>query len=739
MPKGRKASILFAAVLTFAGTASLAPQIRPRANRLIHEKSPYLLQHAYNPVDWYPWGDAAFDKAKKENKPIFLSIGYSTCHWCHVMERESFSSPELAAVMNRHFVSIKVDREERPDIDRIYMSFVQATTGGGGWPMSVFLTPDRKPFFGGTYFPPEDRFGRPGFRTVLLRIAEAWEKDRDKIARSADDVTKKLAALAKPEPVSVAAPQKAVLDKAYQQLRSSYDRGNGGFGGAPKFPRPVIFNFLTRYWARTGEKPALDMTLETLRAMARGGIHDHLGGGFHRYSTDNVWFVPHFEKMLYDQAQLATAYADAYQITHDPFFATVTRDILDYVLRDMRAPEGGFYSAEDADSLVEKGKPEHAEGAFYVWEAGEIERALGPERAAIFRFDYGVEKHGNVPGRQDPQGELKGKNILAARHTPAETAAKFGKKEGEVARILAESRQKLFAARSLKPRPSRDDKVLTAWNGLMISALSRAAQALEETRYAEAAVQAAAMVRSKLFDPVSGKLRRRYRAGHTSSDGFLDDYAFLIQGLLDLYETTFNVAWLSWAIALEEKQDALFWDAKEGGYFDTTGGDSTVLFRTRDDSDGAEPAASSIAAMNLLRLWQVTDRKEWRDKADRTFQIFAERLEAAPHALPQLAVALDFSLSKPRQVVIAGEPGAPDTREMLGVVRRRFLPSKVLFLADGTAGQKQLAKWLPFFNSVSRKDGRATAYVCENYVCKLPTTDARIFERQLTETPAQKP
>ena len=719
--------------------AALLPAGSPRANRLIHEKSPYLLQHAYNPVDWYPWGDAAFEKAKGENKPIFLSVGYSTCHWCHVMERESFSNPELAAVMNRHFVSIKVDREERPDIDRIYMSFVQATTGGGGWPMSVFLTPDRKPFFGGTYFPPEDSRGRPGFRTVLLRMAEAWEKDRGKIVQSADDVTKKLAEMTNPEPASHPALQRSVLDKAYQQLEASYDRTNGGFDGAPKFPRPVIFNFLTRYWARTGEKPALDMTLATLHAMARGGMHDQLGGGFHRYSTDDVWFVPHFEKMLYDQAQLVIAYAEAYQITRDPFFAAVTRDILDYALRDMRAPEGGFFSAEDADSLVEKGKLEQAEGAFYVWKAEEIDRALGPERATIFRFHFGVEPGGNVPPSRDVQGELKGRNILSLRHTPAETAEKFTKKESEVARILEESRQKLFAVRAQRPRPLRDDKILTAWNGLMISALSRAAQVLEDTRYAEAAVQAAGMVRSKLFDSASGKLKRRYRAGETSTDGFLDDYAFLIQSLLDLYETTFNVAWLSWAIALEEKQDALFWDPGSGGYFDTTGGDSSVLFRTRDDSDGAEPAASSVVAMNLLRLWQATDRKDWREKADRTFLVFAERLEAAPHALPQLAVALDFSLSKPKQVVIAGDPGAPDTREMLGVVRRRFIPAKVLFLADGAAGQKQLAKWLPFFESVSRKDGRATAYVCEDYVCKLPTTDAKIFERQLTGKPTPKP
>ncbi len=717
---------------------ALATTAKPKAmagerhtNRLIHEKSPYLLQHAHNPVDWFPWGEAAFEKAQREQKPVFLSVGYSTCHWCHVMEQESFCNPALAEIQNRHFVSIKVDREERPDIDRIYMSFVQATTGGGGWPMSVFLTPDRKPFFGGTYFPPEDRYGRPGFRTVLLRVAEAWEKDREKIIQSANQVTRALQDSLKRGGATSSVLQKSVLDKAYKQFGASYDTTFGGFGSAPKFPRPVIFNFLLRYYARTGEKPALEMTLQTLRAMARGGLHDHVGGGFHRYSTDRTWHVPHFEKMLYDQAQLSISYADAYQITREPSFAATMRDILDYVLRDLRAPEGGFYSAEDADSLFERGRPEHGEGAFYTWTAAEIRQVLGSDTAAIFNFVYGAEADGNVPSSQDIQGELKGRNVLIVRHSWSETAQKFRISETGVQRLLEQARQKLFAARSRRPRPALDDKILTAWNGLMISAFARAGQILEQPRYVSAATAAASMIRSKLSDARTGKLRRRYRLGDVAIDGFLDDYAFFIQGLLDLYEASFEVEWLSWAVALQEKQDELFWDAKEGGYFSTSGADSSLLLRTRDDYDGAEPAPSSVSAMNLLRLSQIANRKEWREKAEKIFGSSARLLETQPQALPQLSAALDFDLAKPKQIIIAGQPGAPDTRELLRLVHQRFLPNKILFLADGREGQRELAKWLPFLEGVSPKGGRATAYICEDYVCKLPTSDPKVVARLL--------
>jgi hypothetical protein len=679
-------------------------------------------------VDWYPWGDEAFEKARREEKPIFLSIGYSTCHWCHVMERESFSDPAMAELMNRHFVSIKVDREERPDVDRLYMSFVVATTGSGGWPMTVLLTPDLKPFFGGTYFPPDH------LRTLLQRAAETWEQERHKVVASAGRLTQALEEYANASATAGIRFDQAVLDKTYQRIRAGYDSTYGGFGGAPKFPRPVVFNFLLRYHARTEEKAPMEMTLHTLRAMARGGVHDHIGGGFHRYSTDRTWHVPHFEKMLYDQAQLASSYLDAYQITHDPFFAEVARDILDYVLRDMRGDHGAFFSAEDADSLLERGKPEHAEGAFYVWDAKEIGRSLGPD-AAVFNYYYGVEAAGNVSSGQDIRGELTGKNILVVRHTVAETAAKFGKPEADVRARLAAARKKLFESRSRRPRPPLDDKVLTAWNGLMISALARAAQVLDEPRYLAAAESAAGFVRANLYDSKTGTLKRRYREGEAAIGGFLEDYAFLIQGSLDLYETSFRIEWLAWAVQLQEKQEQAFWDADVGGYFATDGSDRSLLYRTRDDYDGAEPAANSVAALNLLRLWQMTDRTQWKEKAEKTFAAFSQLLQESPQMVPQLVAAMDFSLSKPKQIVIAGEPTAKDTHALLRLVHARYLPNKILLLADGGAGQKQLTRWLPFLESVRKKDGRATAYICENYVCKLPAADPRVVARLLHGRP----
>src|SRR5262245_58147250 len=424
-------------------------------NRLIHEKSPYLLMHAHNPVDWYPWGEEAFAKARREQNPIFLSVGYYTCHWCHVMERESFSDPAIAEIMNRYFVSIKVDREERPDVDRVYMNFVEATTGSGGWPMSVFLTPELKPFSGGTYYP------RAVFPALLERVADAWQKDRGKIIQSADQVTQALQQFVNVNAGNASKLQAQVLDKTYQQIKASYDPTYGGFGRAPKFPRPVTFNFLLRYYVRTGQRDALEMTLHTLRGMAAGGMHDHIGGGFHRYSTDATWHVPHFEKMLYDQAQLAISYLEAYQITHDQFFADTAKDMLEFVRREMSGPEGAFYSALDADSLIEADKPEHGEGAFYVWKASEIEQILGRDEAAAFDFRYGVEPSGNVPPQQDMQGELKGKNVFIERHSLAESAKRFGKSEAEIRTLLDAARKKLFQVRSRRPRPPLDDKVIT--------------------------------------------------------------------------------------------------------------------------------------------------------------------------------------------------------------------------------------------------------------------------------------
>ena len=703
-------------------------------NRLAHEKSPYLLQHAHNPVDWYPWGEEAFAKARSENKPIFLSIGYSTCHWCHVMAHESFENEDVAAFMNREFVNIKVDREERPDVDRVYMTFVQATTGGGGWPMSVWLTPDLKPFVGGTYFPPEDRYGQPAFKTVLERVATAWKENHDKIVEQGGKI---VAALRESQSTATAEGKidAAVLDSAYQQIDRSYDPKEGGFGNAPKFPRPVTLNFLTRFYARDpkreSSKHALEMTLFTLRKMAAGGMHDHIGGGFHRYSVDRYWHVPHFEKMLYDQAQLAVAYLDAFQITRDQKYEAVARDILDYVARDMTSKEGGFFSAEDADSPVvggigDPGHEKTAEGAFYVWTKKEIDAALG-DAAEIFDFHYGVQAHGNAPEGSDPQDEFRGKNILIERHTIAETANQFRKTEEEIGKLLAQSREKLFSIRSKRPRPHLDDKIISAWNGLMISAYARGAQVLDEPRYLEIATRAAKFLQANLFDPSQKTLYRNYRGGRSDIEGFADDYAFVIQGLLNLYEASFDVEWLKFATQLQETQDRLFFDEKNGGYFSTSGKDESVFLRMKDDNDGAEAAASSVAALNLLRLAQFRDdpAAAGAERARKTIDAFATTLSHFPSAMPLMLVALDYSLSKPRQIVIAGKEDVPETKALVKEVHRHFLPNTVLFLADGAEAQRYLGDKNEAIRAMSPIDGKSAAYVCENFTCKAPVTDPK--------------
>ncbi|MFN2623063.1 MAG: thioredoxin domain-containing protein [Chthoniobacterales bacterium] len=697
-------------------------------NRLSREKSPYLLQHAENPVDWFPWGEEAFAKARAENKPVFLSIGYSTCHWCHVMAHESFESAEVAAVMNREFVNIKVDREERPDVDRVYMTFVQATTGGGGWPMSVWLTPELKPFVGGTYFPPEDRWGQPGFTKVLERIAAAWKQDHEKISEQG---TKIIAALEQ-SVAGIADPGqrlgRKILDAAYQQIARSYDAHEGGFSVAPKFPRPVTLNFLARVYARKPDsdsgKHALEMNQFTLRKMAAGGMHDHLGGGFHRYSVDAYWHVPHFEKMLYDQAQLAVAYLEAFQITRDPLFESVARDVLDYVRRDMTAKDGGFFSAEDADSVVPDNPAKKAEGAFYVWDKKEIDAALGPA-AEVFNFHYAVKAEGNVPAGGDPHGEFTGKNILIELGSIGASAKHFGKEEAEVREILGKARDTLFKIRAKRPRPHLDDKIITAWNGLMISAFARAAQILDDARYLEAASRATKFLRAELYDSSRKILFRNYREGRSAIEGFADDYAFLIQALLDLYEASFDVDWLRWAIELQETQDRLFFDNQRGGYFSGAGNDPSILLRLKEDNDSAEPAASSVAAVNLLRLAQIRNDERFYERAEKTIDAFAPQIGHFASAMPQMLVALDLSLSKPRQIVIAGQPDSAATRALTAEVHRHFVPNKVLLLADGGDSQRYLEEKLEALRGMKPIDGKPAAYVCENFTCKAPVTDPK--------------
>jgi len=680
-------------------------------NRLAREKSPYLLQHAENPVDWYPWGEEAFAKAERENKPIFLSIGYSTCHWCHVMERESFENPSIAEVLNASFVPVKVDREERPDVDRVYMLFVQASTGSGGWPMSVFLTPRRKPFFGGTYFPPDNRYGRPGFRAILENLAAAWHQDPRGMEQSGAQILSRLTQYATQ---SDAGPQPGpdALEAGYYAFRRMFDPRHGGFGGAPKFPRPSVHNFLLRYHAAAGSQEALDMVLATLREMAKGGMHDHLGGGFHRYSVDDRWFVPHFEKMLYDQAQLAISCLEAFQITREGRYAAVARDIFSYVQRDLAHPAGAFFSAEDADSAADAAHPhEQREGAFYVWTRAEIDAALAGPDSEMFCFRFGVEENGNV--EEDPHGEFPGRNILFEAHSIEETAQRFALAPDQVRERLQQSSAKLFDVRGARPRPHLDDKILTAWNALMISAFAKGAQILEEPRYLDAAQSAAAFLRQNLWDPSRSTLLRRFRDGESAIDGFLDDYAFLSNALLDLYETSFDAADLHFAVLLAERAIELFEDRENGAFFSTPAS-GVLILRLKDDYDGAEPSGNSILALVLLRLARITGRDDFRRAAGRTLEAFASRLNSAGAGVPQMLVALAFALDRPREIVLT----APDP-EMLRALRRHFLPSAVILLS------REAPQPMPPL------DGQPTAYVCENYACRLPVTQSATLESQL--------
>jgi uncharacterized protein len=666
------------------------------SNQLAAATSPYLLQHKDNPVDWHEWNAAAFARAQSENKPVFLSIGYSTCHWCHVMAHESFESPEVAAVLNEFFVSIKVDREERPDIDRLYMAFVQATTGSGGWPMSVWLTPNGEPFFGGTYFPPTDRYGRPGFVTVLERIADIWARERENVLAQGANVIASLKESSTPAQASDVSPEP--LAAALEAFSRSYDATHGGFGGGPKFPRPAVFDFLFRLEAPHGR----EMALHTLRRMAAGGMRDHLGGGFHRYSVDGEWHVPHFEKMLYDQAQLVNSYLDAWLLSGDDTFVEIARDTLAYVSRDLTHEQGGFFSAEDADSLLEHGRLEHSEGAFYVWTREEIASLLDPNEAAIFCRVFGVEPAGNVRTEADPHGEFPGKNILIQR-API---------ENETDReALGRARQILFTARESRPRPHLDDKILAAWNGLMISAFARAGAILHDEAFLAAARRAMSFLRAEMFDAATGELQRTWRDGKAGIRAFAEDYAFVIQALLDLYEASFDPDWLKWATELQAKQDVLFFDETVGSYLGSAEGDPLVPLRLRDDYDGAEPSANSVSALNLIRLGWMLDDDGLVDRARRVVLSFGGILHGMPSAVPKMLCALDMLLAPPSQYVIAGERGATDTNALAQAVRRLFAPNRVLLLAaDSDTGMKPV-------------DGKAALYRCENFTCQAPVTE----------------
>ncbi|XP_047490222.1 spermatogenesis-associated protein 20-like isoform X2 [Penaeus chinensis] len=769
-----------------------------KLNRLASEKSPYLLQHASNPVDWYPWSEEAFSVAKRENKLIFLSVGYSTCHWCHVMERESFENPDIAKIMNANFINVKVDREERPDVDKVYMTFVTASSGRGGWPMSVFLTPDLVPVAGGTYFPPEDRFGRSGFGTVLkslsqksvsgsggwpmsvwltpdlkpiyggtyfppnnryyghpgftellVSIASQWKEDEGKFKESGKKI---MEVLDRTSRLSLSAqsdlPGEEAIARCYAQLSRSYEPQYGGFGESPKFPQPANFNFLFTYYALNPDqddaKKSLEMALFTLKKMDQGGIHDHVAQGFARYSTDERWHVPHFEKMLYDQAQLTCSYLDAYVITGQSRFAEVVKDILTYVTRDLSHPCGGFYSAEDADSLPTHDAKEKREGAFCVWTYEEINQLLAvPVKeghdttlANVFCHHFSVAEGGNVNPYQDPHDELKNQNVLIEHSSIEETGEEFGLSEEECKAALTKSCQILYDIRQKRPKPHLDDKMLTSWNGMMLGAMARAGVILGEKSYIERAIQAADFVKTYLFkDGLLLRSAYSMEDGQVSVgsclEGFVDDYAWMIRAFLNLYEATLDTSWLELAEELQDKENELFWDTQEAGYFMTKAGDSSILLRIKEDQDGAEPSANSVSVGNLLRLSPLLDRADYREKAEAIFQLFAERLNKIPIALPEMTTALLIHKKHPVQIILAGKKGTDATQKMLQAVHGHLIPSRVILLADENHESLLYNRHSSLRHYHPKKPDETVAHVCQNFRCSLPVSNPEQLEETL--------
>ncbi len=681
-------------------------------NRLVTETSPYLLQHAHNPVDWYPWGEEAFSQAQAEDKPILLSVGYSACHWCHVMAHESFENEQIADLMNKLFVNIKVDREERPDVDEIYMNAVQMLTGRGGWPMTVFLTPEGKPFYGGTYFPPEDRHNLPAFPRVLAGVAQAYREKPADVTRSTTEILSRLEQLARREPTTQPF-EVSVLEKAIEGLAQHYDETHGGIGQAPKFPNTSVFALFLRYAHATGNQRYLDMTTHTLRKMAQGGMYDHLGGGFHRYSVDERWLVPHFEKMLYDNALLARLYLEGYQASGDPFFRQVVENTLAYVEREMVSPEGGFYSTQDADS-------EGAEGKFFVWDQDEVMRILGDEVGELFCRYYDVTDVGN----------FERKNILHPTLELDQLARLFQRDVDDITQLISQATDTLFAVREQRIKPGRDEKILTSWNGLMISAFAEAYKVLGNPGYLEVARRGVRFIQTALSR--EGRLLRSYKDGHAKFNAYLDDYACFSAALLDVYEATFEPKYLDEAAALTDVLLDRFWDAQEGGFFFTSSDHETLISRSKSAFDGSVPSGNSVAASVLLRLYYATERQDYLTKAETIFRLFYDALEQNPFGFSNMLGGLDFYLRRPKEIVLLGDPAAPETTALLRNIHGRFIPNKTLLCFDPARPPQRGVPSL--LKGKARIDDQLTAYVCHNFSCSLPVTNWEELQSLVTPT-----
>ncbi|MDG6243578.1 MAG: thioredoxin domain-containing protein [Methanolobus sp.] len=693
-------------------------------NKLIGQKSPYLLQHAHNPVDWYPWGEEAFKKAKEEDKPIFLSIGYSTCHWCHVMEKESFEDKKVAKLLNDTCIAIKVDREERPDIDNIYMSVCQALTGRGGWPLTILMTPEKMPFYAATYIPRESRYGAPGMLDLVPAIKEMWINKREELVNSAEAISAAVYTHNEQEGIDI---NQELLHRTFQQLHGNFDQENAGFGRAPKFPTPHHLTFLLRYWKRTGNADALEMVERTLKAMRMGGVYDHIGFGFHRYSTDRNWLVPHFEKMLYDQALMVTALAETYQVTGETEYMNTAGEVLSYLKRDMLSPEGAFFSAEDADS-------EGEEGRFYLWTSAEIDEVLGNDDASSFKDVFNIRTKGNFA--QEHTKEFTGNNIPHMTVGLAKNSLKEYDRaqDDNIPSNLENARTDLFNAREKRIHPSKDDKILTDWNGLTIVALCKAAQAFGYDEYIQMAENTARFFLENMTDK-EGKMKHRYREGEAAIDAFLEDYAFFIWGLIELYQTNLKTEYLERALKINSYLIAHFYDSGHGGFFHTSDEGEELIFRSKEIYDGAIPSGNSVCIMNLLKLARITGYSELEDMAHMTIKAFSVKVSAAPIGYTQFMSAADLAINGSLEIVVVGDPEKTDTKDIAGFINNRFIPEKVLVFKpqsqQGIIGTNAITNIAPYAKDMEMIDGRTTVHICRNNICKLPSNDMEEVRKQI--------